>query len=1091
MSKIKIFKINKNYSIMTIIILFIIISLLKDSAEYLFQNLNEVSIIKLVLNKGTNQRILSSNYEDNLPNTIIVNGINHDSSYIISNYLYSLQTNNITLIWTNGITNCANMFRGLNNIISIDMSKFDFSKVNNMAYMFYDCSSLKYLNLNNINTSSVTAMHDIFYGCSSIEYLNLYSLNTSRVGCLCEMFYGCSSLLYINMINLNDPSGCAYNNIFYSCNSRLKYTFTASKAPNFANLLSTYTPCLYVSSDYYDEYNDNCFIFCLFGSSNDTLADNCFDKCYNHYDYSKIQCFSSIPAGYFVNDTINDKIIAKCNENCKTCDYQSYTKNLCISCNIQSNYYPIMNNTDYYICTEHTPERFYFSDNSHKPCYDKCKTCSQGGNNLIHNCESCFLNYELLDSNCICNYFYFFNNQTNLYDCLFKCPIDHAFISKDNICLENCDSLDLFLNECRLIELNQELKDYLTLKIKESILNGELDDIIYNEIEQNKEDLFLKFPDIIYQITSSENQNNNKDKYNDTSNIQLGNCEAILRSQYNFQENDKIIIFKIDVKEENYNIPFINYEFYNIRTKEVLNLSNCDNSTMKVYLPSDNVEENNLDKYNKSGGYYNDVCYSYSENGLDISTKDRKNVFNNNHLSLCESKCEYKGYDIDTKKSECECQFKLTLSNISDIIENKDKLIERFTDIKSQINLNVVKCYKELFAINGIIKNIGSYILLLMILLNIICLFLFLFKGYKNLQITIDELTEQKASKVKFENIETTITKKKRKKKINKDIIKENNRSVKSVKTSYISSQNKRKKNLEIISNKNHKEKLPINSKSKIKKIKKNINNKKNDHMDTKSVSNNTSKFDFKNKSKFKSPKNKKNKKIGLNDYELEILTYKEAIKFDKRSYCDYYFSLLKRRQLILFTFITKNDYNIRSVKLSMFIIFLSLSFAVNTLFFTDDTLHNIIIVKGKFNILYQLPKIIYSSLISSVINTAMLTLALSEKNVVEIKNEKGIKTLRAKKVKNILKAKFLFFFVIGFLLLFIFWYYISCFCLVYSNTQLYVLEDTAINFALSCIYPFGFCLLPGIFRIISLRAKKRKKECIYNFAKFLRTIIS
>ena len=88
MSKIKIFKINKNYSIMTIIILFIIISLLKDSTEYLFQNLNEDSIIKLVLNKGTNQRILSSNYEDNLHNTIIVNGINHDSSYIISNYLY-------------------------------------------------------------------------------------------------------------------------------------------------------------------------------------------------------------------------------------------------------------------------------------------------------------------------------------------------------------------------------------------------------------------------------------------------------------------------------------------------------------------------------------------------------------------------------------------------------------------------------------------------------------------------------------------------------------------------------------------------------------------------------------------------------------------------------------------------------------------------------------------------------------------------------------------------------------------------------------------------------------------------------------------
>ena len=55
-------------------------------------------------------------------------------------------------------------------------------------------------------------------------------------------------------------------------------------------------------------------------------------------------------------------------------------------------------------------------------------------------------------------------------------------------------------------------------------------------------------PDTIYQITSSDNQNNNN--YNDTSVIQIGNCEKILRAKYNFSDDDKIIIFKIDVKEE-------------------------------------------------------------------------------------------------------------------------------------------------------------------------------------------------------------------------------------------------------------------------------------------------------------------------------------------------------------------------------------------------------------------------------------------------------------------------------------------------------------------------------------------------------------
>ena len=284
-----------------------IILLSKYSKEYHLRSLNKNSIVYMSIQAGTNA-VLSSEYHGGLPSQILVNGNSHDIGKTINNYLNSSEANNITLIWTNSIENCLNMFKGLRNIISIDMSKFDFSKVYNMAYMFYDCSSLKYLNLNNINTSSVTKMSRIFYGCSSIKYLNLYSLNTSKVECLCEMFSGCNSLLYINMINLYDPKNCVYSNIFSDCNPQLKYTLTASKAPNFTNLLSNYSLCLYVNTEYYEEYNDKCFMFCLFGSSNSGIDDNCFYKCNNYYNYSKIECFSNISEGYFINETIHEKI---------------------------------------------------------------------------------------------------------------------------------------------------------------------------------------------------------------------------------------------------------------------------------------------------------------------------------------------------------------------------------------------------------------------------------------------------------------------------------------------------------------------------------------------------------------------------------------------------------------------------------------------------------------------------------------------------------------------------------------------------------------------------------------------------------------
>ena len=89
------------------------------------------------------------------------------------------------------------------------------------------------------------------------------------------------------------------------------------------------------------------------------------------------------------------------------------------------------------------------------------------------------------------------------------------------------------------------------------------------------------------------------------------------------------------------------------------------------------------------------------------------------------------------------------------------------------------------------------------------------------------------------------------------------------------------------------------------------------------------------------------------------------------------------------------------------------------------------------------------------------------------------------------MKIKFIFFFLLGFLLLFIFWYYVSCFCLIYKNTQLYTIKDAAINFGLSLLYPFGLCLLPGIFRIASLRAKKKDREKMYKFSIFIRNILN
>ena len=104
-----------------------------------------------------------------------------------------------------------------------------------------------------------------------------------------------------------------------------------------------------------------------------------------------------------------------------------------------------------------------------------------------------------------------------------------------------------------------------------------------------------------------------------------------------------------------------------------------------------------------------------------------------------------------------------------------------------------------------------------------------------------------------------------------------------------------------------------------------------------------------------------KAKKIMLpNDEELNNLKYKLALKIDKRTYCQYYISLLKTKHDIIFTFFNNTDYNFKIIKIDLFIFNFILNYAVNTLFFDDNTMHQIYEDKGSFNFIYHLPQIIY-----------------------------------------------------------------------------------------------------------------------------------
>ena len=95
----------------------------------------------------------------------------------------------------------------------------------------------------------------------------------------------------------------------------------------------------------------------------------------------------------------------------------------------------------------------------------------------------------------------------------------------------------------------------------------------------------------------------------------------------------------------------------------------------------------------------------------------------------------------------------------------------------------------------------------------------------------------------------------------------------------------------------------------------------------------------------------------------------------------------------------------------------------------------------------------------------------------------------KSKTIQGRIKLKFIIYFKIIILFMLFFWYFISCFCAIYKNTQIVLIKDTIISFILSMIYPFGLNLLPGLLRIPALKAEKGDQACKYKVSKIIAII--
>ena len=231
--------------------------------------------------------------------------------------------------------------------------------------------------------------------------------------------------------------------------------------------------------------------------------------------------------------------------------------------------------------------------------------------------------------------------------------------------------------------------------------------------------------------------------------------------------------------------------------------------------------------------------------------------------------------------------------------------------------------------------------------------------------------------------------------------------------------------------------------------------------------------------------------KYNFSDYELNIMIYQDAVIFDRRSCCKYYISLLKAKHPLIFSFCPFKDYNSIIIKSCIFFLSFTFYFFSNFMFFNEDVIHQIYEDKGKYNIIYFLPKISISFAISHLMTIIIKYIFLSESNIIEIKMKKSLILAHAHtfKVTKKLRTKYILFFLFGFIFLIICWIFLSSFGVVYKNTELILLKNTLICILISFIYPIFINIFPSLLRTCSLSTKKHNLRCKYNFSKILQLI--
>ena len=495
------------------------------------------------------------------------------------------------------------------------------------------------------------------------------------------------------------------------------------------------------------------------------------------------------------------------------------------------------------------------------------------------------------------------------------------------------------------------------------------------------------------------------------------------------------------------------------------------------------LTEQGINVFDPNSDFYTDLCFHFKSpiDGKDIPVKDRLELFFPN-ITLCDEGCNIKGVNLTSWKALCEC----TLNNLMNnnlfgnnlLVQNS---LGEVQDILTKTNIEVLKCYKDIYDIEMYKKNTGMFIIIGFIIVQLICIFIYYYKCTTKIKKYVLAITDKYISTLPPKN------------NIMDSSIKPNTKLLKSSPPK--------------INNINEKKLIPkklnrSNNKTKTNNMKKINSNKNIKRSSMKTMNYNISQGakqnsnDIMNNSSENIQNIKKDNEImpydlqdivtiNIKEYiktDPDNMDYDDAIRLDKRTFCEYYYDRLKTEQILLSTFIKYEVLKPIPTKIILLILNFDLYIVINALFFNENYISDLLHSESNTAVSFInriIDRIVIITLTGIIINYVVEFFFIEENRIKKIlKREKENIIVLKYEIVQIIKntyTRYNTFVILSSIILLFSLYYIFCFNNVYPCIKDEWLKSSIIIIILMQILPVIICLIDAAIRFISFKCKSER----------------